>query len=80
MVDMRGRIGLGSRFGGTKKASTGGAEKNAELNLISIKLDVLSTHGLNYCPPRTIPKVAIGMYETSFCSQPNVGLESRVQL
>ena len=62
--DRRGRVGLGSSFGGTIKAATVGAEKNAKLNLISIKLDVFSANDLKNCPPHTIPKVAIGTYGT----------------
>ena len=62
--DRRGHLGLGDSFGGTIDAATAGAERNAKLNLISIKLDVFSTNDLDYCPPHTIPKVAIGMYGT----------------
>ena len=60
--DGTGHLGLGSSFGGTEAAAKAGAEKNAKLNLISVKLCIFSTNDLTVGSPHTIEKVTTGMY------------------
>ena len=58
----KGDIGLGDSCGDTEAAATAGAEKNAKLNLISVKLGFFSTNDLVGGSPHTIENVTSGVY------------------